>query len=296
MREALERHGYFIARGLDAAMSTSYVRGIYAFGERLHGLPLSTKRRCAEAGIYCGPDAGTRELSYDGGSTSSARSWEFSRNAFTLATTTTTKKTTTSCYPPGYVETFEELYARQDVVGRALARGFSEMLDLGDADYLSKLAEPGDFGTIRLMFYPGTEDADADVGIAPHTDFEAFTVMHQTSAGLQFFESGRWLDAPVADDGFLVIIGDSLERLTNGTLKATPHRVLRNSNGDRFSIIRFHAFAPDTIITPLPQFGDPLYSPVSMENHMRTTMRNLADGIPSWDPNTNSSLSATRSY
>ena len=44
------------------------------------------------------------------------------------------------------------------------------------------MASPGDFGTIRLLHYPGDEDnfdPAANLGISPHTDFEAFTLMHQ---------------------------------------------------------------------------------------------------------------------
>ena len=91
------------------------------------------------------------------------------------------------------------------------------------------------------------------MGIAPHTDFEVFTLMHQSAPGLQFLpvasappqlqqqgqgqqkeeeekaeEEEEWVDAPVVASDFVVIVGDVLERYTNGVLKATPHRV-RNS-------------------------------------------------------------------
>jgi isopenicillin N synthase-like dioxygenase len=44
-----------------------------------------------------------------------------------------------------------------------------------------------------------------------------------------------------------------LERLTNGVLRATPHRVALTEH-PRNSIIRFTALHPDAIIAPLPQF------------------------------------------
>ena len=70
---------------------------------------------------------------------------------------------------------------------------------------------------------------------------------------------------------FLVIIGDMFERLTNGMLRATPHRVCLTDH-PRESIIRFNAFAPDTIIRPLDVFVNstaegmprPLYTPVKI--------------------------------
>ena len=298
MKKALKDEGYLHLKGLSTTMDPAYVRGIYDFAKEAHALPVSIKRRCAESGTYAGPDAGARELAYDGASVSSARSWEFSRHAFSLGTTKTME------YPtPDYTRIFEDLYERQDRIGRALAVAFAEILQLPDRYYLANLSKE-DFGTIRLLFYPGDDDTDADIGIAPHTDFEAFPLMHETAPGLQFFipSTGSWIDAPLIqvddenpDPGFFVVIGDSLERLTNGTLKATPHRVLRRPH-DRSSIIRFFAFAPTTMIAPLPQFGVPKYSSVSMDTHMRTTMRNVANGIPSWDSMTNTSRSATYIY
>ena len=142
----------------------------------------------------------------------------------------------------------------------------------------------------------------ADVGIAPHTDFEAFTLMHQDAPGLQLLSrnelekgtDGVWLDAPVVD-AFIVIVGDILERYTNGVLRATPHRVVRRS-ASRRSIIRFNAVAPDAVVAPLPKFGTPKYSPVTMDEHMATTLGNLRKGVPSWDAATNTSRSATYDY
>jgi isopenicillin N synthase-like dioxygenase len=43
-----------------------------------------------------------------------------------------------------------------------------------------------------------------------------------------------------------------LERLTNGALRATPHRVLHTPHA-RASIIRFNALAPEQLVAPLPQ-------------------------------------------
>lgn len=39
-------------------------------------------------------------------------------------------------------------------------------------------------------------------------------------------DEAPWEDAPVRPSEFVVIIGDVLERMTNGVLRATPHRVL----------------------------------------------------------------------
>ena len=51
----------------------------------------------------------------------------------------------------------------------------------------------------------------------------------------------------VRDGEFVVIVGDVLERFTNGELVATPHRVVPTTH-ERFSIIRFNAVAESTVI------------------------------------------------
>jgi len=203
----------------------------------------------------------------------------------------------TACFPheptPWYPLFHEQL-------GRALMRSFEQALELPPCSLLGRF-EGGDFGTIRLLQYPGGGDGSGS-GIGAHTDFEVFTLMHQDAPGLQLLrrEPGgghmpSWIDAPVRPAEFVVIIGDALERLTNGAVRATPHRVLECSH-PRNSIIRFNAFRPGALIEPLPQFGAPRYSTVTMERHMETTMRNLEAGLGSWDADRQCSQSASYDY
>jgi len=86
----------------------------------------------------------------------------------------------------------------------------------------------------------------------------------------------------------------------------------------RESIIRFHAFAPDTVVRLLDAFVNdgtgacaakndtsddtnpkdkgPLYTPVRKRTHLKTTMRNLERGVASWDAAAGRSRSATYEY
>jgi isopenicillin N synthase-like dioxygenase len=108
-----------------------------------------------------------------------------------------------------------------------------------------------------------------------------------------------WRDAPVRPAEFVVIVGDVLERYTNGVLKATPHRVVQRDHA-RMSIIRFNAVAPDTVVEPLPAFvtvdRPRAYSAMTMRQHMETTLANVAAGQGSWDAKANVSLSARYDY
>ena len=132
--------------------------------------------------------------------------------------------------------------------------------------------------------------------------------MHQDAPGLQLMRragDGRaghradWQEAPVRPSEFVVIVGDALERITNGELLATPHRVLR-TNHPRNSLIRFNAFTPETVVAPRAEFVSadrpPAYSATTMREHMETTMKNLEAGLGSWDTEKGVSRSATYDY
>ena len=150
---ALREVGYFYAAAVDA-LPAEYIASVYAYAARCHALPPETKRRFAQrvggGGSYSGADIGEehRELAYE---------------AF-----------------------LDELYSRQNTLARTLMVAFAEALELPKATFASMFdgAGEGDYGTIRLLSYPGEaalsaeEAAAASVGISAHTDFEAFTLMH----------------------------------------------------------------------------------------------------------------------
>ena len=317
--DALRAEGYFYAQGV-TQMPASYIAEIYRYAAKCHALPLPVKRAFSQRdghGAYAGPDVGQPELAYEPGTVSTVHAWDYSRTRFTLAS----GERDANRYPeadvlsPPYAEVLGELYERQNALGRGLMGAFAETLGLPAATFAEMFAGDdgeGDFGTIRLLHYPrpgaGRFDAEANLGISPHTDFEAFTLMHQDAPGLQFIpasgegaDAGGWVDAPVTvrPAEFVVIVGDVLERFTNGLLRATPHRVVLTPHA-RNSIIRFNAVAAETLVTPLPAFITPerpaAYTPVRMRTHMETTMRNLEAGVGAWDAEMQRSRTATYRY
>ena len=128
--------------------------------------------------------------------------------------------------------------------------------------------------TMRLLHYPAN-DAPVDkrnVGIAAHTDFECFTIMNQTATGLELTDvSGHWCEAPSDVGAFTVILGDMMERFSNGWLKPTGHRVV-NTPWTRYSMILFFAVDGDYTVAALPRFvstkNPARYDSVTQDEHI----------------------------
>ena len=226
---ALRTRGFFYASGVNV-LPADYIRSVYTYADRCHELPLLVKHEFSQRdghGAYSGPDIGQAELAYEAGTVSTVRAWDYSRTRFTLASG---DPINSNRYPgaeviePPYHEVLDDLYERQNALGAALMSAIAEFLGLPAAT-LSEMfvggggegggeGGGGDFGTIRLLHYPGpgaSFDESANQGISPHTDFEAFTLMHQDAPGLQFIPaSGEgWVDAPVRPSEFVVIVGPS---------------------------------------------------------------------------------------
>lgn len=146
--------------------------------------------------------------------------------------------------------------------------------------------EPGFFSTrmrkptsqLRLIHYLENEapPSHSDMNMGAHTDYECFTILHQSEPGLQVMNlDNDWVEAPPVPGTFVINIGDMLESWTNGTYTATLHRVV-NHGRERFSIPFFAAADQDTRVEPLPQFASddcpPAYAPLIAGEHLLTQM------------------------
>jgi isopenicillin N synthase-like dioxygenase len=175
---------------------------------------------------------------------------------------------------PGFRNAVLAYYAAVTSLGRALSEVFSGMLGM-DRDFINRHSGERAPRTLRLLHYPAN-DRPADgrnVGIAAHTDFECFTIMYQSAAGLELTNvEGEWCAAPADIGSFTVILGDMLERFSNGHLKATGHRVI-NTPWTRYSMVLFFAVDGDFEVAPLPGFSGPgkpaRYRPVTQDEHIR---------------------------
>ena len=88
------------------------------------------------------------------------------------------------------------------------------------------------------MRYPG-RDGDERQGVGAHKDPGVLTLLmiEPEKAGLQVENGTDWIDAPPVPGAFVVNIGELMEFVTDGYLRATRHRVLSPPAGaSRLSI------------------------------------------------------------
>lgn len=116
---------------------------------------------------------------------------------------------------------------------------------------------------LRLIHYPENRDLPRDANthtmMGVHTDYEFFTLLYQTEAGLQTVDrQGQWLDVPPLPDTLVMNVGDMAEIISAGRYRSNPHRVL-NLGQERFSMPFFAAFDYQAKIEPMLDNRHPLY-------------------------------------
>lgn len=120
---------------------------------------------------------------------------------------------------------------------------------------------------LRFNYYPTdseANDAMSELGIHPHTDAGALTVLAQDAVpGLQVEKNGNWHTVIPEDNSFIINIGDMLQVWSNDRFVASNHRVLGSSEQARYSAPYFYNPAYDTVCSPLLSNGDTAhYKPI----------------------------------
>ncbi|MEO5774742.1 MAG: 2-oxoglutarate and iron-dependent oxygenase domain-containing protein [Sphingomicrobium sp.] len=159
---------------------------------------------------------------------------------------------------PGFKETFLELYDAFDEAGLKVLKAIARFLSI-DEDYFVDTVRDGN-SVMRLLHYPPqTEPAGEHVRAGAHEDINTITLLlGADEAGLELkTRDARWIPVSPKPGELVINIGDMLQRLTNGRLRSTSHRVVnpapdRASNA-RYSMPFFLHFRPDFLIEALPE-------------------------------------------
>ncbi|XP_030545671.1 protein SRG1 [Rhodamnia argentea] len=112
---------------------------------------------------------------------------------------------------------------------------------------------------IRMNYYPPCSRPDLVLGLSPHSDGSALTVLQQgkgSSVGLQILKDNKWVPVHPIPNAFVINIGDTIEVLTNGKYKSVEHRAVTHREKDRLSIVTFYAPSYDVELGPMEEFVD----------------------------------------
>ena len=185
---------------------------------------------------------------------------------------------------PEFKETMEAVYAAFEQAGDRVLRAIAIHLDLPE-DYFVATVEDGN-SVMRLLHYPPLpEDApEGAIRAAAHGDINTITLlMGAEEAGLELLtRKGEWKAVDVPEGALVINVGDMLERLTNGRLPSTKHRVV-NPRGEaarrsRYSMPFFLHFRPDFLIEPLESCvvaGDSPPPPITAHDFLQQRLREI---------------------
>jgi isopenicillin N synthase-like dioxygenase len=108
---------------------------------------------------------------------------------------------------------------------------------------------------LRLIHYPPQDPGDPgeNIGLRPHTDSGAFTILAQDDVGgLEILaRDGDWIQVPPIPGTYVVNLGEMMKSWSDGTLLATPHRVVNRSGRERYSIPFFATPDFDAPLAPI---------------------------------------------
>lgn len=108
-----------------------------------------------------------------------------------------------------------------------------------DEHYFEQWFDAHSHNHLKVIRYPGRGDEPDDQGVGAHKDYGFLALLVQDDLGglqVQSLE-GEWLDASPVPGAFVFNIGEMLEVMTGGYLRATVHRVVSPpGDRDRYSV------------------------------------------------------------
>ncbi|NBB14565.1 isopenicillin N synthase family oxygenase [Caulobacter sp. SLTY] len=151
-----------------------------------------------------------------------------------------------------FEDVFTRLFAALNETGQILLRALAPNLGLPETWFDAKVK----YGTslLRVLHYPPVAgDADGAVRSAAHEDINFITILVAAKgAGLQLLDrDGTWLPVETASKNLIVDSGDMLQRLTNGLIPSTTHRVVNPDGAENVSRYSMPFFMHPTLATPL---------------------------------------------
>ncbi|MGX5777172.1 isopenicillin N synthase family dioxygenase [Methylorubrum zatmanii] len=246
LRVAARDVGFFYLTG--HGLPDTELAAIQALARRFFALPLPEKRAVAmvHSPHFRGYTEAGREITrgrpdwreqFDAGAERTVLPWHPGLPAWT-------RLQGPNLWPDSLPDLRTGLLAWQEAVtgiGIRLLRAFA--LSLGQpADAFEPIYAGAPNQHLKIIRYPGRDEAEDAQGVGAHKDSGFLTLLLQDGeGGLEVEgEDGGWIAAAPVEGAFVVNVGELLELASNGFLRATVHRVVAPAAGrDRLSVAFF---------------------------------------------------------
>ncbi|XP_022960723.1 protein SRG1-like isoform X1 [Cucurbita moschata] len=159
--------------------------------------------------------------------------------------------------PERFRAVLHEYTANVKLLSEKILKAMAISLDLNEDSFIKQYGEEVKLDA-RFNFYPRCRNPDLVLGVKPHADGSAITILLQDEEveGLQFLNGNEWFNAPIVPGALLINVGDQAEITSNGIFKSPVHRVLTNSERERISLAVFYLPDWEKEIEPLEKLID----------------------------------------
>jgi isopenicillin N synthase-like dioxygenase len=185
---------------------------------------------------------------------------------------------------PSFKDTFLELFATFDRTGLKVLKAIARYLKI-DEDYFEDAVRDGNSVLRALHYPPQTKPTGEHIRAGAHEDINAITLLlGAQEAGLELLtRDGRWIPVSPKPGELVINIGDMLQRLTNGKLRSTTHRVVNptpdRASKARYSMPFFLHFRSDFLIAALPETvpagEEPKWPPITANDYLQQRLREI---------------------
>ena len=185
---------------------------------------------------------------------------------------------------PGFKAAFQELFASFDLTGLKILKAIARYLNLSE-DYFEDAVQDGNSVLRALHYPPQSEPTGEHIRAGAHEDINAITLLlGAEEAGLELLtREGHWIPVSPKAGELVINIGDMLQRLTNGVLRSTSHRVVNptpdRAGRARYSLPFFLHFRSDFLIEALPQTvpagEQPRWPAITANDYLQERLREI---------------------
>jgi isopenicillin N synthase-like dioxygenase len=186
---------------------------------------------------------------------------------------------------PGFRESAYGLFQAFDALGAKLLSAIARAARLPENFFDDKVNLGNSI--LRVIHYPPMPpEPTQSVRAGAHEDINVITLLlGAEEPGLEVLSrKGEWLPINPPPDSLVCNVGDMLQRLTNGHLRSTTHRVV-NPPGERASKARYSLpfflhFNPDFLIKTMPQYVDAEHPdqfpvPITAQDYLHERLREI---------------------